>query len=100
MLTAFSGQLGIQDCIRLLDGYWERVDRHGRDRNPFRGGIAVIPVVGESMAQIERDYAKHIHYFFQGTTGIYNFSPTNHYGITQNPYVLATIAGGKVKIVK
>ena len=37
---------------------------------------------------------------FQGTTGIYNFSPTNHYGITQNPYVLATIAGGKVKIVK
>jgi ABC-type branched-subunit amino acid transport system substrate-binding protein len=37
---------------------------------------------------------------FQGTTGVYNFSPTNHYGITQNPYVLATIAGGKVKIVK
>jgi ABC-type branched-subunit amino acid transport system substrate-binding protein len=37
---------------------------------------------------------------FQGTTGIYNFGPTNHYGITQNPYVLATIAGGKVKIVK
>jgi len=70
VLTAFSGQLGIQDCIRLLDGYWERVDARGRDRNPFRAGIAVIPVVGESMAQIERDYAKHIHYFFQGTTGI------------------------------
>jgi branched-chain amino acid transport system substrate-binding protein len=37
---------------------------------------------------------------FEGTTGIYNFSPTNHYGITQNPYVLATITGGKVRIVK
>jgi len=37
---------------------------------------------------------------FQGTTGVYSFSPTNHYGITQNPYVLATITGGKVRIVK
>lgn len=37
---------------------------------------------------------------FQGTTGVYNFSPTNHYGITQNPYVLGTITGGKVRIVK
>ncbi len=37
---------------------------------------------------------------FQGTTGIYDFSSTNHYGITKNPYVLAAIAGGKVKIVK
>jgi branched-chain amino acid transport system substrate-binding protein len=37
---------------------------------------------------------------FQGTTGVYNFSPANHQGITQNPFALATIAGGKVKIVK
>lgn len=37
---------------------------------------------------------------FQGTTGTYDFSSTNHYGITKNPYVLAAIAGGKVKIVR
>ena len=37
---------------------------------------------------------------FQGTTGIYNFSPTVHQGITQNPFVLATMQAGKVKIVK
>ena len=37
---------------------------------------------------------------FQGTTGIYNFSATNHQGITQNPFALATIAAGKVRIVK
>jgi ABC-type branched-subunit amino acid transport system substrate-binding protein len=37
---------------------------------------------------------------FQGTTGIYNFSPTVHQGITQNPFALATIQAGKVKIVK
>jgi branched-chain amino acid transport system substrate-binding protein len=37
---------------------------------------------------------------FQGTTGIYHFSATNHQGITENPLLLATIVGGQVKVVK
>jgi branched-chain amino acid transport system substrate-binding protein len=37
---------------------------------------------------------------FQGTTGVYHISPTNHQGITENPLLLATIIGGKVKVVK
>lgn len=37
---------------------------------------------------------------FQGTTGIYNFSPTNHQGITTNPLLLATIVNGQVKVVQ
>ena len=37
---------------------------------------------------------------YQGTGGVYSFSPTNHYGITQNPYVLATFSGGQLKVVK
>ena len=37
---------------------------------------------------------------FQGTTGIYHFSATNHQGITENPLLLATIVNGQVKVVK
>jgi hypothetical protein len=37
---------------------------------------------------------------FQGTTGIYHFSATNHQGITENPLLLATIVDGQVKVVK
>jgi branched-chain amino acid transport system substrate-binding protein len=37
---------------------------------------------------------------FQGTTGVYHFSATNHQGITENPLLLATIIGGQVKVVK
>jgi branched-chain amino acid transport system substrate-binding protein len=37
---------------------------------------------------------------FQGTTGIYHFSPSNHQGITENPLLLATIVNGKVQVVK
>ena len=36
----------------------------------------------------------------QGTTSVYNMSPTNHSGITTNPLLLATITGGKVKVVQ
>jgi len=35
---------------------------------------------------------------FQGTGGVYNFSPTVHQGITQNPFFLATIVGGKLQV--
>ena len=37
---------------------------------------------------------------FQGTTSVYNMSPTNHAGITKNPLLLATIIGGQVKVVQ
>jgi branched-chain amino acid transport system substrate-binding protein len=37
---------------------------------------------------------------FQGTTGIYHMSASNHQGITENPLLLATIVGGQVKVVK
>jgi ABC-type branched-subunit amino acid transport system substrate-binding protein len=37
---------------------------------------------------------------FQGTTGVYNMSPTVHQGITVNPLLLATIVNGKVKVVQ
>ncbi len=37
---------------------------------------------------------------FQGTTGVYNFRPDLHQGITANPFVLATIQNGAVKVVQ
>ena len=37
---------------------------------------------------------------FQGTTGVYNMSPTVHQGITVNPLVVATIVNGQVKVVQ
>lgn len=36
----------------------------------------------------------------QGTTSVYNMTPENHAGITKNPLLLATIVGGKVKVVQ
>jgi branched-chain amino acid transport system substrate-binding protein len=35
---------------------------------------------------------------FQGTTGVYNMSPTVHQGITVNPFLLASIIGDRVVV--
>ncbi|WP_210485217.1 ABC transporter substrate-binding protein [Microvirga antarctica] len=37
---------------------------------------------------------------YQGTTGVYDFSPEVHQGLTINPFVLGTIVDGKVKVVQ
>jgi branched-chain amino acid transport system substrate-binding protein len=37
---------------------------------------------------------------YQGTTGVYNMSPTQHQGITVNPFLLASIINGRVVVVK
>ena len=37
---------------------------------------------------------------FQGTTGVYHFSATNHQGITENPLLLARIVNGTVEVAK
>jgi branched-chain amino acid transport system substrate-binding protein len=37
---------------------------------------------------------------FQGTTGVYHFSASNHQGITENPLLLARIVNGKVVVAK
>jgi branched-chain amino acid transport system substrate-binding protein len=37
---------------------------------------------------------------WQGTTGIYNFSPDNHQGITENPLFLAQIKDGQVVLAQ
>jgi ABC-type branched-subunit amino acid transport system substrate-binding protein len=37
---------------------------------------------------------------FQGTTGIYHFSASNHQGITENPLLLARIINGQVQVAK
>ena len=37
---------------------------------------------------------------FQGTTGVYDMSATVHQGLTRNPFFIATIVGGKIKVVQ
>ena len=95
----------LKKAITDFLGPWKA--KHG-DRDPNWAGrgwdavmitVAAIQKANSFEGAKVRDAVESIS-GFQGTTGIYNFSPTVHQGITQNPFALATIQAGKVKIVK
>lgn len=76
------------------------------DRDPFWAGKAwdalMVTVAAIEKAQSfegakVRDAIETIS-GFQGTGGTYNFSPTVHQGITENPFFVGTIIGGKIQV--
>lgn len=79
-----------------------------KDRDPNwagRGWDAVMLIAAAAKKASSTDGAKvrdalETMNDFQGTTGVYHMSATNHQGITENPLLLATIIDGKVKVVK
>jgi branched-chain amino acid transport system substrate-binding protein len=91
-----------QEIARFLP-LWR--DRHG-DRDPGWGGRAWDAVMLTAAAVQKADSfqgakvrdALETMSGFQGTGGVYHFSPAAHQGITQNPFLLATAVGGKVQV--
>lgn len=61
--------------------------------------VAALEKAGATEGTAVRDQLEAIT-DYQGTTGVYNFSPDNHQGITQNPFVLGQIIDGKVKVAQ
>src|SRR5229473_832809 len=59
-LSYFGNNLG----KRVMDGFWEFVDKTGLDPNPYRAGFLQLVAVSETDAQAEADYYQHIRYFY------------------------------------
>ena len=51
-------------ATKIMERFWERVDYNGLDANPYRAGFLQLVAVSETDAQAEKDYEKHIQYFF------------------------------------
>jgi alkanesulfonate monooxygenase SsuD/methylene tetrahydromethanopterin reductase-like flavin-dependent oxidoreductase (luciferase family) len=49
---------------KVMDGYWEFVDKGGFDPNPYRAGFLQLVAVSESDAKAETEYYPHIRYFY------------------------------------
>jgi ABC-type branched-subunit amino acid transport system substrate-binding protein len=95
----------LKRAINEFLGPWKA--RHG-DRDPNWAGrgwdavmitAAAVQKAGSFEGPKVRDALETIS-GYQGTSGIYNHSATNHQGITQNSLLLATIRAGKPVIVK
>ena len=49
---------------RVMDGFWDFVAKGDHDPNPYRAGFLQLVAVSETDAQAEKDYYKHIRYFY------------------------------------
>lgn len=55
----------------LLDGYWERVAKYGKDESPYRAGFAQTICVADTDEEAEKLYAEHVSYFYNRCLHIY-----------------------------
>ena len=56
---------GYASGLSRLQGFWDRADELGYDKNPYRAGFLQLVVVSETDEQAEKDYAEHAMYFFK-----------------------------------
>ncbi|HXG22275.1 MAG TPA: LLM class flavin-dependent oxidoreductase [Methylomirabilota bacterium] len=63
---------GYQHGKKVMDGFWEKVAQVGAEPNPYRAGFLQLVLVAESDAQAEKEYAKHVDYFFNRCLRVYS----------------------------
>ena len=56
--------LRVQAGDSNMQGYWEAVERMGRDHNPFRAGFLQLVAISDSDARAEAEYAEAASYFY------------------------------------
>ncbi len=61
---AFLSYFGYQPAQETMKGYWEAVDRNGRDQNPYRAGYLQLLAISETDAKAEKEYSEAASYFY------------------------------------
>jgi alkanesulfonate monooxygenase SsuD/methylene tetrahydromethanopterin reductase-like flavin-dependent oxidoreductase (luciferase family) len=56
---------GAKPAERTMDGFWERADAHGRDRNPYRASFLQLVGVAETDERAETLYGEHLEFFYK-----------------------------------
>jgi alkanesulfonate monooxygenase SsuD/methylene tetrahydromethanopterin reductase-like flavin-dependent oxidoreductase (luciferase family) len=60
----FLSYSGAKSAKSMMDKYWDVVTGKGRKPNPYRAGFLQLVVVGETDADAEQKYARHVEYFY------------------------------------
>jgi alkanesulfonate monooxygenase SsuD/methylene tetrahydromethanopterin reductase-like flavin-dependent oxidoreductase (luciferase family) len=60
----FLSYSGARSAATMMRAYWDVVTDKGRDPNPYRAGFLQLVAVADSDAAAERQYARHVEYFY------------------------------------
>jgi len=61
---SFLSYFGYRPAIHGFRGYWETVEKLGKDKNPFRAGYLQLVAISERDEDAEREYAQAAYYFY------------------------------------
>jgi alkanesulfonate monooxygenase SsuD/methylene tetrahydromethanopterin reductase-like flavin-dependent oxidoreductase (luciferase family) len=61
---SFLSYFGFKPAARSMAGYWETVERVGKDRNPYRAGYLQLVAISDSDARAEAEYGEAAEYFY------------------------------------
>lgn len=63
-MYSYLSYFGYKHGQRVMQGFWEAVDRHGLDHNPYRAGFLQLVAISDTDAKAEAEYAAHADYFY------------------------------------
>ena len=61
---AYLSYFGYKRAAQVMQGFWQVIDKKGKDHNPYRAGYAQVVAVSESDSLVEKEYGEHLDYFF------------------------------------
>ncbi len=70
-MYCYLSYFGHQRGLHVMKGYWDEVERQGKEPNPYRAGFLQFVAVSETDAQAEKDYAEHAEYFYNRCLHVY-----------------------------
>jgi alkanesulfonate monooxygenase SsuD/methylene tetrahydromethanopterin reductase-like flavin-dependent oxidoreductase (luciferase family) len=61
---SYLSYFGFKPAVSAMQGYWDAVDRVGKERNPYRAGYLQLVAISDSDARAEAEYAEAASYFY------------------------------------
>jgi len=71
-MYAYLSYFGYKRGKKVMDGYWEAVERHNVEPNPYRAGFLQLVAISETDAKAEAEYARHADYFYKFCLHVYD----------------------------
>ena len=61
---AYLSYSGFKRGKQVMDGFWNKADQRGMEKNPYQAGFLQLVVTGDSLDECAEKYGPHIEYFF------------------------------------
>ncbi|MCK9519103.1 MAG: LLM class flavin-dependent oxidoreductase [Dehalococcoidia bacterium] len=70
-LYAYLSYSGYMRGRQIMDGFWQRMDELGKERNPYQAGFIQTVCVADTEAEAKDIYEQHVDYFYNRCLHIY-----------------------------